>query len=129
MDLPRRRRNTESHGLAGGSSDEFRDWYDQLPEKESKRVEDTIKLLMLRGPNLSRPHADMLQETRISNLKELRVQSGGRPLRILFAFDPRRIAYLILGGDKTGDANWYRTYIPIAEAIYFRHLQEIQHES
>ena len=40
-------------------------------------------------------------------MKELRVQHQGKPYRILFAFDPRRSAYLILGGDKTGDANWY----------------------
>jgi hypothetical protein len=55
----------------------------------------------------------------------LRVQHAGRPYRILFAFEPRRNAYLILGGDKTGDPNWYSDAIRRAEAIYALHLKEI----
>lgn len=58
-------------------------------------------------------------------MKELRIQHEGRPYRILFAFDPRRSAYLILGGDKTGDAHWYEWAIPRANAIYQMHLNEI----
>jgi len=57
--------------------------------------------------------------------QELRVQHAGRPYRILFAFDPRRNAYLILGGDKTGKPNWYEDAIRRAEAIYKRHVKEI----
>ena len=53
------------------------------------------------------------------------MQHEGKPLRILFVFDPRRIGYLILGGDKTGNAGWYDTFIPFAEKIYVRHLAEI----
>ena len=68
---------------------------------------------------------DTLQGSRIPNLKALRVQHEGKPLRILFVFDPRRIGYLILGGDKTGNAGWYDTFIPLAEKIYVRHLAEI----
>ena len=107
-------------------SDEFAGWYYKLADGDAKRVEDGIKLLIQHGPNLGRPHADTLQGTGIPNLKEMRVQSGGRPLRLLFAFDPRRTGYLILGGDKTGDANWYRTFIPIAESIYRQYLEEIR---
>jgi len=33
-------------------------------------------------------------------MKELRISSGGA-LRVLFAFDPRRTAVLLLGGDKS----------------------------
>lgn len=58
-------------------------------------------------------------------MKALRVQHQGKPYRILFPFDPRRNAYLILGGDKTGDANWYVDAIRRADAIYRRHLIEI----
>jgi len=61
-------------------------------------------------------------------MKELRVQHQGKPYRILFAFDPRRRAYLILGGDKTGDANWYVEAIRRAEAIYALHLKEIERQ-
>ena len=53
------------------------------------------------------------------------MQHGGKPSRILFAFDPRRNAYLILGGDKTGDTNWYVDAIRRAETIYAQHLIEI----
>jgi hypothetical protein len=58
-------------------------------------------------------------------MKELRIQHQGRPYRILFAFDPRRCAYLILGGDKTGDDLWYVDAVRRADRIYAKHLDEI----
>ena len=57
--------------------------------------------------------------------KSMYYQHQGRPLRIIFVFDPRRVGYLILGGDKTGDSSWYKTFIPKAEKIYAKHLAEI----
>jgi hypothetical protein len=51
-------------------------------------------------------------------MKELRVQHEGRPLRILFAFDPRRAGLLLIGGDKTGHNRWYEEFVPKADAIY-----------
>jgi len=108
------------------ASDEFVEWYDVLDEGETERVNRSIELLEKQGPELNRPHVDTLKGSKIPNLKELRVQHEGRPLRILFAFDPRRAAYLILGGDKTGDKNWYSTFIPKAEKIYKQHLMEIR---
>ena len=78
--------------------------------------------------NLAMPWADTLRGSRLSHLKELRVQLRGRPYRILFAFDPRRCAYLILGGDKSGDPRWYVEAILRAELIYARHLQETGEE-
>jgi hypothetical protein len=74
---------------------------------------------------LGRPHVDTLNGPKISNLKELRVQHEGRPMRILFVFDPRRVGYLILSGDKNGNADWYETFIPQVEKIYAKHLTEI----
>jgi hypothetical protein len=56
----------------------------------------------------------------------LRVQSLGRPLRIVYAFDPQRQAVLILGGDKTGDARFYSWMIPKAEALWQQYLRELQ---
>ena len=72
------------------------------------------------GPGLGRPYADTLRQSRYPNMKELRVQHEGRPYRILFAFDPRRSAYLILGGDKTGDTNWYLDAIRNAAEVLSR---------
>ena len=57
-------------------------------------------------------------------LRELRVQSGGRPIRVFYAFDPRRNAVLIIGGDKTGDGRFYERMIPVAERIWQEYLDE-----
>ena len=50
------------------------------------------------------------------------MQSGGRPFRVLYAFDPRRMAILLIGGDKTGERQFYERMIPIADALYDEHL-------
>jgi hypothetical protein len=59
-------------------------------------------------------------------MRELRVQSGGRPLRVFYAFDPRRSAILLIGGDKTGDDRFYERMIPIADAPYDVYIEEIR---
>jgi hypothetical protein len=61
-------------------------------------------------------------------MRELRVQSGGRPLRIFYAFDPRRSAILLIGGDKTGDDRFYERMIPIADQLYDAYIAEIKKE-
>jgi hypothetical protein len=106
-------------------SAEFEAWYDDLDEDETKSVNRAVDLLEQAGPVLARPHVDLIQQSRHQNMKELRVQHQGRPYRILFAFDPRRCAYLILGGDKTGDDRWYEKFVPVADAIYDKHLAEL----
>lgn len=48
-------------------------------------------------------------------MKELRAAKGGA-LRVLFVFDPRRMAILLLGGDKSGEWNaWYGWAVPLAD--------------
>ena len=106
-------------------SDEFKDWYEVLNEHEWESVNSAVSKLEHYGPALGRPYADTLSESKYPNLKELRVQHRGRPYRILYIFDPRRNAYLILGGDKTGNSNWYVVSIRRAEAIYAQYLEEI----
>ena len=59
-------------------------------------------------------------------MRELRVQSRGRPLRIFYAFDPLRAVILLIGGDKTGDDRFYLRYVPIADRIYDRHLDDLR---
>jgi len=61
-------------------------------------------------------------------MRELRIQSGGDPIRVFYAFDPRRVAILLIGGDKTGDNRFYEKYIPIADQLYDDYLQEIREE-
>ena len=61
-------------------------------------------------------------------MKELIIQHRGRPYRVLYAFDPRRCAILLLGGDKTGDRRWYKKYVPIADHLYDEHLENLRKE-
>ena len=61
-------------------------------------------------------------------MRELRVQSGGRPLRVFYAFDPRRSAILLIGGDKTGDDRFYERMVPIADQLYDVYIVEIKKE-
>lgn len=85
-----------------------------------------VRLLEEVGPHLGRPYADTLHGSTIANLKELRVQHRGRPYRILYAFDPKRAALILLGGRKAGDKRWYRRAIPRAEEIFARHLEDLE---
>lgn len=101
--------------------DECARWRDSLPEDVQDDIAAHVGVLAEHGPALGRPRVDTLTDTPIPNLKELRVQSGTRPYRILFAFDPRRRAILLVGGDKGGDAKWYRTNIRIAVRRARRH--------
>ena len=61
-------------------------------------------------------------------MRELRILHGGRPLRTLYAFDPRRYAILLIGGDKTGDNRWYEVHITLADRLYDEHLEELRKE-
>jgi len=72
------------------------------------------------------PYADRLEHSTLANLKELRVQHRGGPYRVLFAFDPKREALLLLAGNKGGDKRWYQKNIPRAEAIFARHRAELE---
>jgi hypothetical protein len=67
--------------------------------------------------------------SRHSHMRELRVQAHGNPLRVLYAFDSRRVAILLLGGDKTGDNLWYKVNIPRAEKLYDQHMQDVKKDA
>jgi hypothetical protein len=98
-----------------------------LPEQKS--VAHVVNLLHLNGVKLGRPYADTLKGSKFPNMKELRIQHEGRPYRVLYAFDPRRCALLLIGGDKTGNKRWYDEFIPRADAIFAEHLLELERES
>jgi hypothetical protein len=108
-------------------TDQFRAWWDDLTEDEQDAVATGVKLLMERGPSLGRPFVDTVQGSRHSNMKELRPRGGN--LRVLFAFDPRRSAILLLGGDKTGQwEDWYQANVPRADSLYDEHLATLRAE-
>lgn len=110
-------------------TDEFERWWNGLSEDEQVDIDAKVRLLEELGPALGRPHADAVRGSRHANMKELRIQHAGRPYRVLFAFDPRRSAILLLGGDKTGDADWYERNIPVADGLYDEHLQAVEREA
>ena len=56
------------------------------------------------------------------------MQSSGHPLRIFYAFDPRRTAILLIGGDKTGRDRFYEEYVPLADDLYDAYLKELKAE-
>lgn len=113
-------------------TDEFETWWNSLSEEEQEEIAAKVELLEEHGPNLGRPHADVITTSRNSNMKELRgkvhVKGRNRFLRVLFAFDPRRAALLLIGGDKTDDPSWYEKSVPAADALFEKHLKELEQQ-
>jgi hypothetical protein len=109
-------------------TDEFGTWWESLSEGEQESLAVSVRLLEERGPTLGYPHSSDVHGSRHGHLRELRTQHAGRPFRTLYAFDPRRIAILLLGGDKTGDERWYDTFIPVADRLYDEHLEQLHEE-
>jgi hypothetical protein len=108
-------------------TDQFEEWWNAVTAEDQRRIEAAVEVLQERGPGLGRPWVDTLQGSRHPNMKELRPRGGH--LRILFAFDPRRAAILLLGGDKTGQwSGWYEQAIPQADELYDEYLRELRDE-
>jgi hypothetical protein len=109
-------------------TNEFADWWENLSLSQQDDVTASVELLMSLGFNLKFPHSSGINGSRHSHMRELRVQSSGNPLRIFYAFDPRRCAILLIGGDKTGNNRFYDEYIPIADRLYDLYLEELRQE-
>ncbi len=108
-------------------TDEFEDWWNDLTIDEQDSVESCIPFLNRHGPSLGRPLVDTVRGSRHLHMKELRPPATN--IRILFTFDPRRIAILLIGGDKTNRwQEWYDENIPIADALYDDYLEELRRE-
>lgn len=103
-------------------------WFEKLEPDLQIEMLANLRVLSQLGPGLGRPRVDTVKGSAYPNMKELRVQFRGEPWRILFAFDPRRTAIILLGGNKAGDSRWYKTNIPIADARYGQHLEELARE-
>lgn len=109
-------------------TDELGMWWDALTEFEQESIDASVRLLEERGPHLGFPHTSGIVGSRHSHMRELRVQHEGRPYRILYAFDPRRSAILLLGGDNTGDNRWYEVNVPVADKLYDKHIEILTRE-
>jgi hypothetical protein len=109
-------------------TNEFGNWWDEISVQEQNDVVAVVNLLAEKGANLAFPYSSGIVGSRYSQMRELRVQSGGKPLRIFYAFDPRRTTILLIGGNKTGDNRFYEKYIPIADRLYDTYLDELGKE-
>lgn len=110
-------------------SDEFEKWWSQsLNEDEQDEIAAVVGLLEIKGPQLPFPYSSGIKISRHSHMRELRIQHRGKPFRILYAFDPRRAAVLLVGGVKKGNVQWYKEFVQIADKLYDEHLIELKNE-
>ena len=109
-------------------TDQFEEWWDILSADEQSAVDTAVRLLEDRGPQLPYPYSSSIETSRHRHMRELRVQHGGDPYRVLYAFDPRRVAILLIGGSKAGDDRWYERFVPMADDLYDEHLQDLKKE-
>jgi hypothetical protein len=105
---------------------EFSAWFAVQESELQNEILANLRVLQEFGPALGRPRVDTLEESAFTQMKELRVQFRGEPFRILFAFDPKRQAIVLLGGSKQGDKRWYKKNIPLADQRYREHLEELR---
>lgn len=109
-------------------TDELGEWWGTLTEAEQESIDASVRLLEEKGPNLGFPHTSGIEGSRHAHMRELRVQHEGRPYRVLYAFDPRRCAILLIGGDKTGNNRWYNVHVPLADKLYDAHVAALRKE-
>jgi len=109
-------------------TDEFALWFLGLPDDEQVAVGRVVELLVAHGPALPFPYSSGVRASRHAHMRELRIQHRGHPYRVLYAFDPRRCAILLLGGDKAGHDRWYEEHVPVADRRYDAHLEILKRE-
>ncbi len=111
---------------------EFETWWNGLTQEEQIELDAKVRLLEQHGPVLPRPHSDVIVTSKHANMKELRGKvvflDRRAELRVLYAFDRRRMAILLIGGDKTGNPQWYEEYVPVADRVFDDHLEQIEQE-
>ena len=110
-------------------TDEFEEWWNSLGEDEQATVDAYVKMLEEFGIALGFPYSSDIKGSKHSQMRELRTQHRGRPYRVLYSFDPRRMAILLIGGDKTGNKRWYQEFVPIADRLYAEHLETLKKEN
>lgn len=103
-------------------------WANSLSRADSEALLAALRVLTDLGPSLGRPLVDTVTGSAHPNMKELRPGSTGRTeIRVLFAFDKKRQAILLVGGDKSRDwAGWYRREIPVADQRFESHQAHIE---
>ena len=106
------------------ATDDFEDWFFDLGDDDAASVVRVVDLLEHRGVALGFPYSSDIKGTK--KIRELRIKSRGKQLRVFYAFDPLRQAVLLLGGDKTGDDRFYDVFVPRAEALLAEYLESLE---
>ena len=107
-------------------TDEFEAWWHTLSEPEQNDVSRIVDMLAEHGPRLPHPYSSTVEQSRHGHMRELRIQSAGRPIRVFYALDPRRTAILLIAGHKTHATRFYDRFVPRADAIYDRYVDELR---
>lgn len=107
-------------------TDQCKEWISQIDDETKEDILSHLMVLQEKGPSLGRPYVDTISESKLKNLKELRVQSKRKVIRIFFVFTKTRIGLLLAGGDKRGNKRFYDKMIPLVEKIYSEWLEQNQ---
>ncbi len=109
---------------------DFEPEFDALPEEVQNKLLARANLLEAFGYELGRPHVDTINGSRYSNMKELRFKAADGVWRVLFAFDSRRCAILLVAGDKSGgsETRFYKQLIKTADERFEAHLVQIKNQ-
>ena len=108
-------------------ADEFEPEFQALHEDVRTEILALAIVLEQFGPQLGRPRVDTLKGSRHANMKELRFGAANGEWRVAFAFDRRRVAILLVAGDKSGGSQkrFYRELIRKADERFDVHLARI----
>jgi|SRR5581483_8927979 len=102
-------------------------WSEAVSDDEREKIQAVVELLQDKGPALKRPTVGQVNGSRHHNMKELIPPASN--IRILFMFDPRSQAILLIGGDKTNDwTKFYERMVPLADELYDEYLEELRKE-
>ena len=87
-----------------------------------------VKLLQEFGPQLGRPTVDTLKGSKHANMKELRFDWKREVWRVAFAFDPKRHAIVLAGGNKGGtdQKRFYKRLIATADRRFDSYLAALK---
>ncbi|NQZ10837.1 MAG: type II toxin-antitoxin system RelE/ParE family toxin [Algicola sp.] len=105
----------------------FNNWFDCQADDLQEKVLAGLVALQTGGPGVGRPLVDTVNASKFKNMKELRVQHRGEPVRAFFAFDPERQAIVLCAGNKGGnEKRFYKQMIPIADREFKDHLNNLE---
>ncbi|MCV7050562.1 type II toxin-antitoxin system RelE/ParE family toxin [Mycobacterium heidelbergense] len=106
-------------------------WMDALDDDEYDNLIAALEQLEEHGPVTRRPFVDTIEGSKHPNMKELRPRAtkAGAYIRVLFAFDIRSRAIMLIAGDKAGNwSKWYAKHIPIADDLFTAHQKGLHRE-